>query len=73
MTPQDTDYSGFDFWLTKLNEFNGNFVDADMVKAFISSSEYRQRFWPLKSSTALIQGTLIIAHCSLDTWRPRRD
>jgi hypothetical protein len=44
--PQDTDYSGFDFWLTKLNQFNGNFVDADMVKAFISSSEYRQRFGP---------------------------
>jgi uncharacterized delta-60 repeat protein len=43
---QDTDYSGYDFWLTKLNQFNGNFVNADMVKAFISSSEYRQRFGP---------------------------
>jgi hypothetical protein len=44
--PQDTDYTGFDFWLTKLNQFGGDFVNADMVKAFISSSEYRQRFGP---------------------------
>jgi hypothetical protein len=40
----DTDYSGYDFWLTKLNQFNGDFVAAEMVKAFLSSSEYRQRF-----------------------------
>ena len=44
--PQDTDYTGYDFWLTKLNQFNGNFVNAEMVKAFISSTEYRQRFGP---------------------------
>jgi len=42
----DPDYTGFDFWLTKLNQFNGNFVAAEMVKAFISSIEYRQRFGP---------------------------
>jgi hypothetical protein len=42
----DSNYTGYDFWLTKLNEFNGNFVNADMVKAFINSSEYRQRFGP---------------------------
>ncbi len=42
----DLDYSGYDFWLTKLNQFNGNFVNAEMVKAFISSAEYRQRFGP---------------------------
>jgi hypothetical protein len=42
--PQDTDYTGFDFWLTKLNEANGNYINAEMVKAFIISSEYRQRF-----------------------------
>ncbi|HEY3041594.1 MAG TPA: DUF4214 domain-containing protein [Pyrinomonadaceae bacterium] len=40
----DTDYTGYDFWLTKLNQFNGNFVNAEMVKAFITSGEYRQRF-----------------------------
>jgi CSLREA domain-containing protein len=42
--PQDNDYTGYDFWLTKLNQFNGNFVNAEMVKAFIASSEYRARF-----------------------------
>ena len=44
--PQDTDYTGYDFWLTKLNQFNGNFINAEMVKAFITSGEYRQRFGP---------------------------
>jgi hypothetical protein len=44
--PQDTDYTGYDFWLTKLNQFNGTFVNAEMVKAFIISGEYRQRFKP---------------------------
>ncbi len=34
------------FWLTKLNQFNGNFVDAEMVKAFITSGENIQRFGP---------------------------
>jgi hypothetical protein len=42
----DSDYTGYDFWLTKLNQFNGNFVNAEMVKAFINSGEYRQRFGP---------------------------
>ena len=40
----DSDYTGYDFWLNKLNQFNGNFVNAEMVNAFISSDEYRQRF-----------------------------
>jgi len=42
--PPGPDFSGFDFWLAKLNQFNGNFVNAEMVKAFITSLEYRQRF-----------------------------
>jgi hypothetical protein len=42
--PPDTDYTGFDFWLDKLNDFNGNFVNAELVKAFLDSLEYRQRF-----------------------------
>jgi hypothetical protein len=29
-----------------LNQFNGNFVNAEMVKAFIVSDEYRHRFGP---------------------------
>jgi hypothetical protein len=43
---RDPDVAGYNFWLNKLNSFNGNFVQADMVKAFISSAEYRQRFGP---------------------------
>jgi hypothetical protein len=40
----DTSFQGYSFWLGKLNEFNGNFVQAEMVKAFINSTEYRTRF-----------------------------
>jgi hypothetical protein len=53
------DYSGFDFWLAKLNSFSlpgENVYDpltaqrrvqrAEMVRAFIISNEYRQRFGP---------------------------
>jgi subtilisin family serine protease len=39
------DYSGYNFWLNKLNTF-GNYVNAEMVKSFIVSGEYRQRFGP---------------------------
>lgn len=39
-------FDGFHFWLGKLNQFNGNFINADMVQAFIVSSEYRGRFGP---------------------------
>jgi Calx-beta domain/FG-GAP-like repeat/FG-GAP repeat len=42
--PQDSDFRGWKFWLDKLNQFNGNFIDAEMVKAFLSSTEYRVRF-----------------------------
>jgi len=42
--PESTlDYTGYDFWLRKLNQFNGNYGNADMVKAFLSSGEYRRR------------------------------
>jgi hypothetical protein len=41
---RDPDASGFNFWLSKLNQFNGNFVKAEMVRAFIESTEYRNRF-----------------------------
>jgi hypothetical protein len=43
--PEPTlDFQGYNFWLNKLNAFDGNFTDAEMVKAFISSDEYRHRF-----------------------------
>jgi glucose/arabinose dehydrogenase len=41
---RDADAAGFQFWLDKLNQFNGNFEQAEMVKAFIVSTEYRNRF-----------------------------
>ena len=45
--PEPTlDYQGYNFWLNKLNSFGGNYVNAEMVKAFISSDEYRHRFGP---------------------------
>ncbi|HLE62562.1 MAG TPA: Calx-beta domain-containing protein, partial [Pyrinomonadaceae bacterium] len=53
----DSDLAGFNFWLTKLNQFSrpgedmgdgatahGRVKRAEMVKAFIRSIEYRERF-----------------------------
>jgi hypothetical protein len=40
----NTDFSGYSFWLKKLNDNGGDFKRAEMVKAFISSDEYRARF-----------------------------
>jgi hypothetical protein len=40
----DSDLSGYNFWLNKLNSFNGDFQKAEMVKAFLDSIEYRGRF-----------------------------
>jgi hypothetical protein len=42
----NSDFSGWQFWLDKLNQFGGNFVNAQMVKSFLDSAEYRQRFGP---------------------------
>ena len=41
---RDPDEDGYQFWLAKLNQFGGNFEQAEMVKAFIVSGEYRDRF-----------------------------
>jgi hypothetical protein len=41
---RDPDTDGFNFWLAKLNQFGGDFRRAEMVKAFITSIEYRSRF-----------------------------
>ncbi|HEX8282903.1 MAG TPA: Calx-beta domain-containing protein [Pyrinomonadaceae bacterium] len=43
---RDPDEDGYNFWLSKLNEAGGDYVRAEMVKAFINSAEYRQRFGP---------------------------
>lgn len=44
--PPNKNFDGYNFWLAKLNQFNGNYEHSGMVKAFITSSEYRQRFGP---------------------------
>ena len=40
----DADFNGYNFWLKKLDDNGGDFIRAEMVKAFISSTEYRARF-----------------------------
>jgi len=42
----DADFAGYNFWLGKLNQFDGNFINAEMVKSFLVSVEYIQRFGP---------------------------
>jgi len=45
--PEPTlDFQGYNFWLNKLNSCNGDFIQAEMVKAFLDSTEYRWRFGP---------------------------
>jgi len=45
--PEPTlDFQGYNFWLNKLEAFKGDYLRAEMVKAFITSGEYRQRFGP---------------------------
>ena len=42
----DGNFDGYNFWLNKLNQFNGDFVQAEMVRSFLVSGEYRRRFGP---------------------------
>ena len=45
--PEPTrDYQGYNFWLGKVNQFGGDYIAAEMVKAFLASDEYRHRFGP---------------------------
>jgi Domain of unknown function (DUF4214) len=41
---RDPDQGGYQFWLQKLDESGGDYRRAEMVKAFLSSDEYRNRF-----------------------------
>jgi len=43
-TGPDTDFTGYDFWLQKLNNHGGDFHAAQMVRSFIVSGEYLNRF-----------------------------
>jgi hypothetical protein len=40
----DTDLSGFNYWRQKLEDNGGDFHKAEMVRAFIEATEYRNRF-----------------------------
>lgn len=42
--PPNTNLDGYNFWLNKLDEFGGDFRRAEMVKSFLVSGEYRERF-----------------------------
>jgi hypothetical protein len=42
----DNNFDGYNFWVNKLIQVNGDFLQAEMVKAFLRSSEYRARFGP---------------------------
>jgi hypothetical protein len=42
----DEDFRGWQFWLKKLDDNGGNFLQAQMVESFINSIEYRARFGP---------------------------
>ena len=44
--PPDGNFNGFNFWVGKLNQFKGDYLQAEMVKAFLTSLEYRSRFGP---------------------------
>jgi hypothetical protein len=41
---RDPDAEGYNYWLSKLSSFGGDYRKAEMVKAFLSSTEYRDRF-----------------------------
>ena len=40
----DNNFAGYGFWLDKLIQFNGDFLQAEMVRSFLASGEYRRRF-----------------------------
>lgn len=50
---RNEDTAGFGFWLAKL-DFFGNFLDAEMVRAFLMSPEYRQRFGPARPISEVV-------------------
>jgi hypothetical protein len=40
----DGNFVGYDFWLRKLIQSHGDFLQAEMIKSFLTSDEYRKRF-----------------------------
>ena len=41
---KNLNFDDYNFWLGQLNQFGGDYVKAEMVKAFLDAAEYRQRF-----------------------------
>ena len=41
---RDPDPAGFNYWLAKLDAAGGDYRRSEMVKGFLSSVEYRNRF-----------------------------
>ena len=50
----DNNDAGYQFWLGKLNQFNGDYLKSEMVRSFILSTEYRGRFDPNTHAGAAI-------------------
>ncbi|HYO63712.1 MAG TPA: Calx-beta domain-containing protein [Pyrinomonadaceae bacterium] len=40
------DQAGFDFWLGKLNDHKGDYISSEMIRSFLVSGEYIERFGP---------------------------
>jgi len=51
----DSDLSGYNFWLLKLNSFGGDFQQAEMVKAFITSLEIPAALWTVRHCGSYIE------------------
>jgi hypothetical protein len=41
---RDANWDGYNYWLSKLEQFGGDHARAEMVRAFLESIEYRARF-----------------------------
>jgi hypothetical protein len=72
----DNNFNGYDFWLNKINSFSlpgedmrndaqaqARLQRAEMVRAFIESNEYRQRFFGAAGGNQ--QGTVEIGSLSI--------
>jgi hypothetical protein len=42
--PPDSDLASLNFWFGKLNDHFGNCITSEMVRSFLVSGEYRNRF-----------------------------
>ena len=73
--PPDNNFDGFNFWVNKLNQFKGDFLQAEMVKAFLSSLEYRAPLWAVNTIlvTALNFDSRSVTSLQRQPAHPERD